>query len=243
MSDQPPVPEISADDWAATPASVRAVVLALLQQVQPMPHLTERVADLEARLNQHSGNSSKPPSSDPPSAPPKPTRTPRGNPRGGQPGHAGQHRPLLPPDQVDEFVLHQPTACPRCQIALPADLPPAMPPQRHQVTEVPPIQPHVTEHQLAVVCCPQCRQRVRADLPRDVPTGAFGARLTALIGMLHGRYRLSTREVGDLLADLVGVTISLGSVVTAWQQVSAALAPVYAAADAALPRSGAVRWP
>jgi len=47
--------------------------------------------------------------------------------------------------------------------------------------------------------------------------------------MLHGRYRLSDREIPALLHDLYGLPISLGSVVDLEQTVSAALAPVYAA--------------
>ena len=62
MSDLSPSPDISADDWAATPATVRVVVADLL----------ERVARLEERANKTSRTSSKPPSSDPPSAPPRP---------------------------------------------------------------------------------------------------------------------------------------------------------------------------
>ena len=56
MPDQAPPPGISQEDWAATPLAVRALVMELLQ----------RLAIVEARLNQTSRNSSKPPSSDPP---------------------------------------------------------------------------------------------------------------------------------------------------------------------------------
>ena len=56
MSDQSPPPGISEEDWSATPVAVRVLVMELLR----------RVAQLEARLNQTSRNSSKPPSSDPP---------------------------------------------------------------------------------------------------------------------------------------------------------------------------------
>src|SRR5215212_9645653 len=56
-------------------------------------HLEARLADLEARLNQNSTNSSKPPSSDPPHAKPAPPRTPSGKQKGGQPPTAV---PLLP---------------------------------------------------------------------------------------------------------------------------------------------------
>ena len=57
---------ISAEDWRATPAAVRALVLTLLSTVA---QLQQRVAELEERLNQNSRNSSKPPSADPPNAP------------------------------------------------------------------------------------------------------------------------------------------------------------------------------
>jgi transposase len=199
--DMPPLPEITQADWAATPPAVCAVLVALLA----------RIADLEARLNQHSGNSSNPPSADPLSAPPKPPRTPRGKPksRGGQPGHPGSHRPPLPPEQVDEIVVHAPEQCPHCKSDLPTDLPDAAPAQRHQVTEVPPIAPHVTEHQLRAVACPGCQRQVRATLPDTVPRSAFGPHLTALIALLRGRYRLSEREVVEVLADIMGVDLRL----------------------------------
>ena len=46
--------KVPQSDWDATPASVKAVVTVL----------SERLADLEERLKQNSGNSSRPPSSD-----------------------------------------------------------------------------------------------------------------------------------------------------------------------------------
>jgi transposase len=45
--------------------------------------------------------------------------------------------------------------------------------------------------------------------------------------MLHGRYRISDREIPQLLHDFAGLSISPGSVVGLQQTVSAALAPVY----------------
>ncbi|MCX5985506.1 MAG: DUF6444 domain-containing protein, partial [Chloroflexi bacterium] len=49
--------------------------------------LDERVRDLETRVGQHSGNSSRPPSSDLPGTPKRPPSRPSGRGRGGQPGH------------------------------------------------------------------------------------------------------------------------------------------------------------
>src|SRR4029453_15560140 len=68
---------------AAEVAELRALVIELQAQV----------AELTARLNQNSGNSSKPPSADPPdvrASRPKPP--PSGRKPGGQPGHQGVTR-------------------------------------------------------------------------------------------------------------------------------------------------------
>jgi hypothetical protein len=64
-----------------------ALVHALLTQVQAdhrllhqqIATLQTRVAELEARLSQHAGNSSRLPSRDPPSAPPRPPRAASGS--------------------------------------------------------------------------------------------------------------------------------------------------------------------
>src|SRR5688572_17649644 len=94
MSDQLPPAGISAEDWAATPQAVRALVMELLR----------RLATVEARLNQTSQNSSKPPSSDPPSARPRATKEPTGRKSGGQPGHEGHGRQLKPESEVDQII-------------------------------------------------------------------------------------------------------------------------------------------
>lgn len=225
MQDLIPPLGIPPADWAATPPSIRAIVLGLLTQVQT---LQTRVTELEAQLARHSGNSSQPPSSDPPSAPPRPPKPASGRKRGAQPGHPGQHRDLLPPDQVTELIVHQPRDCPHCQQVLPPDLPRNGPLVRQQVWELPAVVPTVTEHQFPTVTCPHCRATVRADRPPTVPPGSFGPHLAALVALLHGRYRLSTREVVRLLDELWQLPISLGSIPTLYQSVSAALAPIYA---------------
>src|SRR5215218_10384578 len=74
-------------------------------------YLEARLAELEARLNQDSSNSSRPPSSDPPSAKPAPPKTPTGKRKGGQPGHPKRTRPELPPDSVIELKAD---TCGRC---------------------------------------------------------------------------------------------------------------------------------
>jgi transposase len=88
--------------------------------------------------------------------------------------------------------------------------------------------------------CPACGKRTRAELPPAVPRRAVGARLTAVIALLSGRYRLSRREVRQLLQDLWAVRVSLGAVVRQEQAQSAALAPVVAEARAAIQQAAVV---
>jgi transposase len=198
-----------------------------VQQQQQLAQLHARVAELEARLNQHSQNSSKPPSSDPPSAPPRPARPSRGRPKGGQPGHPRHERPDPVPDQIDTVRDHHPPTCPHCQQALPPTLGDACAVRTQYVWDLPVVRPHVTAHHYHTVCCPGCGDLVTAERPLDVPPGSFGPQTAATVALLHGRYRLSDREIPALLHDLYRLPISLGSVVALQQTVSAALAAVY----------------
>lgn len=225
--DLPPL--VSAADWARTPPDVKLAFLSLVDMVRD---LSARVRELEAQLKQTSRNSSKPPSSDPPSAPPTPPRVLRGKPKGAQPGHPDQQRPLVPPQQVDEMVVCQPRQCPDCLTLLAPTLPDALPATRRQVFDLPPIVARVTEYQCRTVSCPACQQLVCGVLPPDAPPGAFGPRLTALIGLLHGRYRLSTRETVAFVHEVAGVELSLGSVISSCTRVSEAVQPLDTAIQA-----------
>ena len=79
---------------------------------------------------------------------------------------------------------------------------------------------------------------MRAPRPAHVPPGAFGPQLTSLVGLLNGRYRLSKREVADLLDTAFGIEMSLGMVVRATEQLTAALAAPYAEVQHALALTG-----
>jgi transposase len=203
--------------------------------------LQARVRELEARLGQNSANSSRPPSSDPPQAPPRPKGPRSGRKRGGQPGHRGAYRALLPIEQVDEVVMVLPECCRQCGQALPESTGRRRGRVwRHQVVELLPLAVRVTEYQMARRRCAQCGKRTRADLPVGVPRRPFGARLTAVIALLSGRYRLSRREVRQLLQDLWAVRVSLGAVVRQEQAQSAVLAPIVEAARVAVQEAAVV---
>src|SRR5215211_1374368 len=212
------LPELSAEVRAGLAPEVQVYLAALEQAVAV---LTARLAEVEARLAQTSRNSSRPPSSDPPGTPRAPSPA-QGRRAGGQPGHPGSFRALCDPTAVDAIVACVPEQCADCGAALPATAA-VMDPEdeRRQVTEVPPVAAMVTEYRLAARRCGVCGHLTRAPLPVGVGREGFGPRLTALVALLTGRYRLSKRE-----ADVWGVELAVGSVTALEHATSAALEPV-----------------
>jgi transposase len=198
-----------------------AVIPVLRARVQ---ELEGRLEALERRLNLNSNNSSKPPSSDPPSAKLPPKKKPSGRRPGGQPGHRAAFRALVPPEQVDETVHHWPEQCDGCGKKLPRhNRTEVGEPERHQVTEVPEVRGHVTEHQMHSQVC-GCGHTTCAELPPGVPRGAFGPRLVAVVALFTGMYRVSRRVALGALGDLFNVKLALGSVSNAEEAMSAAVA-------------------
>lgn len=183
--------------------------------------LKAHIAELEERLNKNSKNSSKPPSSDPPWAKPK-TQPANGmrRKRGGQPGHPKHERPLVPLHKVGRIEVCKPTHCDGCAAALIGDDPA---PERHQVFELPKIEPEVIEFQVHTLPCP-CGMRTRGKLPAGVTRSAFGPNLVALMSWLSGKFRLSKRAVVEMMSDLLGTKVSTGAVCKMERETSEALA-------------------
>ncbi|MGH3091580.1 MAG: IS66 family transposase, partial [Gaiellaceae bacterium] len=206
-----------------------AFVLRVGELIEANRRLEVRVAELERRLNRSSRNSSLPPSQDPPSAPPRPKQPGRRRKPGGQPGHEGHRRPLLPLERVDEVVEHWPERCRACAHVFSEDERlDAAPPQRHQVSELPPIAVSVSEHRLHRLRCPACAAETRAALPAEVPGGSFGPRLQAAVATLAVRNRVSRRDTVELAGELFGVELSTGSVDAIVQRTGEALAEPHA---------------
>lgn len=183
-----------------------------------------RIAALEAQLRQNSSNSSKPPSTDPPGTPPKKRkRKTKGRKPGGQPGHEYHGRKPVPPDQVTEVVEVVPEECENgCGDFSDDDR--RSEPNVHQVIDIPPIVPEVIEYRLIGRLCSRCGRWTWATLPPGVPSRGEGPRLTALVALLGGKYRLSKRMVQEALSDLLGVDLSLGTICNLGQEMSDALA-------------------
>ena len=142
MERTPPIP---VELWEQIQPHVQAVLWEVFDRYEArIASLEAEVAELKARLNQSSQNSSKPPSSDGPHVKRKPPRPTSGRKRGGQPGHPVHRRTLVPVEKVDEVIVCTPTYCRRCGQKLYGSDPQ---PHRHQVVELPPPVPHVREYQ------------------------------------------------------------------------------------------------
>jgi|TARA_B100001971_G_C18209666_1_gene549842 transposase len=234
--ENPPYIPLSDSDWQRTPLAAQALILSLWQRVEQLERVVEqqgaRIAALEQELAHRQGRGrgaaqGSAATSAPSSGKRKRNRRSSGRSPGAQPGHEGHGRSLLPVERVDEVIAHKPSMCRQCGHRLSGVDPH---PRRHQVTEVPPVRPRVTEYQLHTLCCPHCQVLSEAEWPPGVPRRAFGPRLQSWVGLLSGAYRLSKRNIVTLMGDAFGVNLSLGTVSQLEQEVSAAItAPVEAA--------------
>src|SRR5450830_1739007 len=188
----------------------------------------ERIAELERRLNRNSRNSSLPPSQDPPAAPERRQAPPSGRGRGAQPGHSGHGRHLAPLESIDAVIEHWPARCACGHRFSETERRPVGTPARHQVAELPSIAVILSEHRLQRLRCPACGRTTWAELPPEVPAGAFGPRLQAAVATLAVRNRVSRRDTTELLRELFGATLSTVSIDAIVQHAGEALAEPHA---------------
>jgi transposase len=152
--------------WEQAPEAVQVVIGAMVEYYERrIAKLESEVRELTARLNQTSQNSSKPPSSDGPHVKRKPPKPPSGRKPGGQLGHPPHQRALVPVEKVDHVIACKPPQCRRCGERLTGSDPE---PWRHQVVELPPVQPHVTEYQRHRLKCTRCGITTCGELPTGV---------------------------------------------------------------------------
>jgi transposase len=189
--------------------------------------LREELDDLRRQVSRNSGNSSVAPSANPPWAP-RPTvkKKPTGRKPGGQPGHQGHCRTLLAADAVDEVVQHRPARCQSCGGELDAACAGELV-DRHQVTELPRRAVRVTEHQALACRCGRCGQVTKGAIPEQFSRSVVGERLTAAICFASARVHGSRRAVEELLEEMLGASLSLGTVIARERELTAALAEPY----------------
>lgn len=187
------------------------------------------IDELRRQVNRDSRNSSQPPSQDPPKSRAERRREAREKLKqmskrkpGGQPGHEGKHREMAPTERVDHRSSHLPQAC-CCGHTFDGSEERVDDPVIHQQWELPPVRPLVFEYELLRLRCPGCGRPRLADLPTGVSWSAFAARLEAHIATLAGVYRLSRRQVRQVVQEVFNIPISVGAVDAAIMRISAIL--------------------
>ena len=221
-------PPVSAEDLAATPASVLALLQWLTARVSK---LEAEVAELKARLNKDSTNSSTPPSVTHPHAKPLTPKPKSKRRRGGQPGHDKHERALIPVEDCQAVVPCVPGECRRCGRTLRGTDPE---PLRHQVWELPDIRPVVTEYQRHRLVC-DCGCSTCGELPAGVPAGQAGPRLVAFSGLLMACFRQSKRRAAQFLGTILNQPASAGWMVLLQNRCAEAVRPAYDDLAARLP--------
>lgn len=190
------------------------------QLKQRIETLEKRLQELERRLGKNSQNSSKPPSSDPPGTVVVLPRR-RGKKHGARKGHPPHLRALLPEEAVKQRIELSPSACPCGSTHLE---PTTQEPLRHQIVDIPPIEPQVIEYLQPYYRCRDCGALVYQALPQEIKRRYFGPGLLALVGILTGSLNTSKRKALTLINEVFGVPMSLGGLSACEAQIAQALA-------------------
>lgn len=201
--------QISQEDWERTPSSVKKLLEEMGQRVgqleKELGQLQEQQQLLREKTKQTSSNSSLAPSLDPPGAAKSKRKRKSGKKRGGQPGHEGHSRPLYPVEQCESVTDYYPQTCKCCAEKLLGE---DANPYRHQIVEIPPLRPQVTEYRLHQLVCSECGSATRAELPADVSHSGYGPRVVGTVALLSGLYRHSQRMVVSAMVNLFEVSMS-----------------------------------
>jgi transposase len=190
-----------------------------LARIQELLKLAlDEIARLKEQINRNSKNSSKSPSTDQKSNTPDKEKKARAT-------RAGKARSPFPPERIDRHVECAQNNCPHCGSEFirlsnhPAEV--------LQQAELPEIKAIVTEYQLLKYQCNACGRNSTASLPKGVPDSAFGPKLMGLVATLTGVFHLAKREAIQLIKELYGVDVSVGSIPNIEERTTAALDPIY----------------
>ena len=204
---------ISPEDWEQVPVSVMKLIEELVRRMdkleQSMAALQTENEQLKEQLARTSKNSSQPPSKNPLTFKPN-RKEPTGKKRGGQIGHQGYERKLYPTEKCLEVIEHYPQQCGKCGSE---QMSSSTPPYRHQVVEIPPVEPIVTEHQFFSMTCNCCGQENQApSISQIISQGGYGTRVAAMVGLFSSQYRQSYRQIQNIMVAVFGIEMSLGSI-------------------------------
>jgi transposase len=193
------------------------------QLEEKIVQLENHVRELERRLGMNSRNSSKPPSSDPPGTGASlPKR--RRKKRGARTGHPPHLKSLLPSAFITESIPLKPEVCPCGSTHL---CPTDQEPLRHQIVDIPPIQPEVIEYVQPIFRCADCGAFVYHPLPDAIKRRHFGPGVLSIVGILTGYINTSKRKALAMMNEVFSVPMSLGGLSQCEAQLTSVLEQPY----------------
>jgi transposase len=220
---------------------LRQFIVLIRHQQEQLDDMRSRFAALEARVNQNSQNSSRPPSSDFGKNTPKNTTKP-GIPKekkdkGGQTDHKGNT--LLKVEKPDEIVQ---LGTPICDCGLLLDLSQAQVAQTYQVFDLPVPKLYITEYQRLMQKCACGKTHLGAKPDFIHANVQYGPNVRAFTTLLSNACNLSHQKVSTLFCDLFGYDLNESTVLSNNQFMYESLAPTEEIIKKALLQSEVVHF-
>ena len=181
-----------------------AILFAIIEQQ------TQEIAELKARLNQNSRNSSNPPSGDKFETPkPKSLRKPSGKKKGGQKGHNGNGLRIT--QEPDQYIEHHPIDCVGCPNAEACAVTKQVSETRYSIDIK--VETETTAHQTLYVLCPKSNKVIEGKFPEHITgTTQYGVNLEALAISLNVDGAVSINRTHEILSSVFNIPISTGTI-------------------------------
>jgi len=214
-----------------TVKSCHVLIHKLLNQVDSLTVLVEKQAiiiknqglkikELEARLNQNSRNSSKPPSSDfnKPSKKKRSAFPKEPKKHGGQKGHEGDTLKMVDAQDVDSVIPLKPERC-KCGQRLKRQAMDIH--SRRQVFDIPKPKLIITEYQQYSCSCPSCGKINYGLYPEQIKAPVqYGTGIKSLSTLLSVKFHLSHQSISELFVDLYNQPINSATIQSSIQTAS-----------------------
>jgi transposase len=185
--------------------------------------LEQRIAELERQQKTDSSNSSKPPSSDGIAKRMYRPRQKSSRKPGGQIGHEGTTLSMVA--HPDVVKIHRVLRCQHCNESLAENRVRGY--VRRQVFDLPEIKMEVSEHRAEIKRCRQCGRQTVAEFPAGVEQRTqYGSRVQSFAVYLKNQGLLSYQRTAEVFMDLLGVSLSEGTLAGIDRRCARRLEPV-----------------
>jgi len=136
-------------------------------------------------------------------------------------GHKGVSR--TKPDKVNHFKEHTLNSCPFCRTSLGKSIKS----YKRYTTDIPPVEPEVTEHTVHGYWCSHCNKIVFPKVTDALPNAMIGIRLVVFTAWLHYLIGVSVNNIVKMLTVYPNVKVTPGGLTQSWKNLASLLEPFY----------------